>query len=587
MIGRKISNYIIEKKIGEGGFGTIYLAKNVMNHNIKVALKIVKTDVKYFELFKQQLMEESDTLYKLNCEQIVRFLDLSEFQNRPVLIMEYLDGEDLSQRLQRGPIQLQESIYILEQLLLGLSHAHRKNIVHRDIKPSNIFLCRDNKVKILDFGLARAMDKSQNSNYVMGTYRYMAIECFENMYQKSSDIYALGLVFWEMLYAKPCCMTDDEEKQKEWHKNIGTKAIIEQSNLPLYLKKILWNMTRKNSSERWSNANDILQLLRRQKQQKKKKTSSPTRHKKIHRKKTLSSTILKKQKLVSKRLLLMIVLTCLGLWLVNLYLKRSVDEMLSFQDIPAGDFTMGCNLPLPKDCSVIELPKHKVTLDAFRISTYEVSRGLYHQILYNIPYYLVIDYDHPIDHINWFEAILFVNRLSEIQGLEPCYTIDPNNTDHLHVSFPDRKCTGYRLPTEAEWEYAARGGDDFLYSGSNELDEVGWYDENSEGKTHPVGRKKANKFGLYDMSGNVLEWCWDIPMFHEEYPPKTPQYKPILHQNKNPLGMKKGPHRTIRGGSATLESRYQRTSKRKFLFPDNTRIKYRLTGIRIVQSISK
>ena len=71
------------------------------------------------------------------------------------------------------------------------------------------------------------------------------------------------------------------------------------------------------------------------------------------------------------------------------------------------------------------------------------------------------------------------------------------------------EANGYRLPTEAEWEYAARGGEEYVYAGSNDLNEVGWYYDNSGGETHPVAKKNANGYGLYDMSGNVYEWCWD------------------------------------------------------------------------------
>ncbi len=135
----------------------------------------------------------------------------------------------------------------------------------------------------------------------------------------------------------------------------------------------------------------------------------------------------------------------------------------------------------------------------------------------------------PVEKVSWYDAIYFCNKLSERHGLSPVYAVD-GKTDvsswgyRVHNGNSIRgditqnlKADGFRLPTNDEWEYAAKGGQNYKYAGSNNLDEVGWYEDNSREKTHPVAQKKPNGYGLYDMSGNVFEWVWDSPHGYYRY----------------------------------------------------------------------
>ena len=220
-----------------------------------------------------------------------------------------------------------------------------------------------------------------------------------------------------------------------------------------------------------------------------------------------------------------------------------------------GTFSMGNTRGDSKGYSN-EKPIHTVNLTYnYWIGKYEVTFDQYDAYCEAMGRSKPSDYgwgrgQRPVINVSWNEAIEYCNWLSGKEGYAKAYDSSGNllNRNSNKTTYI-KKVKGYRLPTEAEWEYAAQGGQNtkgYKYSGSDTLSEVGWYKDNAGSKTHEVGKKKANELGIFDMSGNVWEWCYD---WYASYTSKT---------QTNPIGANSGPYRLIRGGGWYYSAHYCR-----------------------------
>ncbi|MDY4861072.1 MAG: SUMF1/EgtB/PvdO family nonheme iron enzyme [Candidatus Onthomorpha sp.] len=213
--------------------------------------------------------------------------------------------------------------------------------------------------------------------------------------------------------------------------------------------------------------------------------------------------------------------------------------------VEGGTFSMGATSEQEYDALSCEKPVHSVTLSDYYIGETEVTQELWEAVMGSNPSYFEGDNQRPVENVSWNDCQKFIKKLNRLTGKE------------------------FRLPTEAEWEYAARGGKysrGYKYSGSDNADEVAWYDSNSGSKTHPVKTKKDNELGLYDMSGNVWEWCNDWWGCYQS------------NSQTNPTGPSEGESRVLRGGGWCYFDMGVRVSRRDYLTPGYRHI---IIGLRL------
>jgi sulfatase modifying factor 1 len=217
--------------------------------------------------------------------------------------------------------------------------------------------------------------------------------------------------------------------------------------------------------------------------------------------------------------------------------------------VKGGTFTMGATSEQSNPSSD-EKPVHTVTLSDFAIGETEVTQELWQAVMGTNPSYFIGNLQRPVEQVSWNDCQTFIEKLNELTGMQ------------------------FSLPTEAQWEYAARGGassQGYQYSGSNTLADVAWYTSNSSSTTHPVKSKQANELGLYDMSGNVVEWCQD---WYGSYSSSS---------QTDPTGFTSGSYRVLRGGGWIYSARNCRVANRDYDTPSN---RYYYNGLRLALSSS-
>jgi formylglycine-generating enzyme required for sulfatase activity len=424
----------------------------------------------------------------------------------------------------------EEAVKITLQVLTGLENLHEKGFVHRDLKPDNI-LIMNGKYCLADFGISREIKTHSKATGTAGTMEYMPPEAFTKTpsVMPQTDIWAVGVILQKLLTGEL------PYPQEDYPSLISAILMYEPEPMPEIvpegLREIVKKALQKDRENRFQTAREMREALKnppmflaeRAKKARDSETiidedfdkteilkSEPTKNwreieaekaKKLAEEQRQRESEIERQKELERQ-------------------RRQAEEAkrqeeikrrqtfensigMEFVKIPAGSFMMG------SDKCDNEKPIHKVTISQdFWLQKTEVTQAQWQAVMGNNPSNFKGN-NLPVETVSWDDAQEFIKKLNA-------------------------KGEGtYRLPTEAEWEYAARAGTTGDYAGN--LDSMAWYSANSDMKTHPIGQKQANAWGLYDMHGNVWEWCED---WYDSYPSGTVT---------DPTGAASGSYRVIRG----------------------------------------
>jgi len=600
--------YRVLREIGRGGMGAVYLAHdNVLD--IDLALKLLPALLARNARAMADLKREARIAMRLAHPNIVRVHTLEETPQATFLVMEYVEGRTLDDLIhQRGRLTLDELLPIAEHVAAGLDYAHEQGVLHRDIKPSNILVTPDGTAKLADFGIAREMKASQTritGRQTSGTLLYMSPEqVMGDELDGRSDIYSLAVVLYEVLSGKPPFTHGDITAQ------IERKRPADLTGVPAHVNAAVQSALAKSPGDRPGTARALVARLKTRPKPPAPPSPPPLPPRPVEtprpverrpaepppspappaRRRSHTGKVVGGLFVVGALIVLIAIAAQSGpdrpsgggsggggvssngessssggggrdggggrstAGMTAGEARQKQDEAardagvpvetpvalgggvtMKMVFIPSGEFLMGSAVG-EKDRDKDEGPQRQVRITKpFYLGATEVTQAQWKALMGTTvsqqrdmaarSWPLLGEGDeYPMYYVSWDECQDFIRRLNaKVRG------------------------GGFRLPTEAEWEYACRTGSQTRFSYGDDpayssFGDYAWYSGNSGGKTHPVGGKRPNAWGLYDMHGNMWEWCADH--WADNYDGA---------QQVDPTGPANGTSRVLRGGSLTLQ----------------------------------
>ncbi|MBS3758332.1 MAG: SUMF1/EgtB/PvdO family nonheme iron enzyme [Desulfobacterales bacterium] len=572
IIKKCLPTYEIINRIGEGVNGVVYHVRdNLKERAVKVVPIMVERSISYKTTSDLDSKISHDfhavqTYYsKIKGDGVVEIYDfhlvdkhVSKQQAKAylILLMQYCPNNLLHYVLDNYPLSPEKCTKLMRELaevLQRLSQKTGEAFIVKDLKPSNLLLSHENKLLIGDLGGLQRLSSVSASARAQFTPNWSAPEILirnENA-GLASLIYSYGFVsYFTWFGALPYEMEDFNERIRRI-KSSGLE--LSRPDIPEPIGRLLRQCVSYTPENRPADFKQIIGLLNGKGATEPRAPLFPESDESDEKtRKKLRRTIRDRQPKPKNKPAKRLDRHKAGdIW-------TEPRTGMEFVWIPSGAYRMGCG-KWDEEGNRDEFPAHEVYIDGFWMGRYPItqmqwkkvmSSSLWKVVKSSNPSWFKLSDRHPVERVTWQDAHEFIQKLSSL------------NKNRYH----------FRLPTEAEWEYAARScGKAHKFAGGKELDNLAWYYANSGLTTQPVGLKQPNQLGVYDMSGNIYEWCLDVYM--------EDAYK--KHDHKNPIINNKGARRIIRGGSYSNSAHEVRCTYRGSVSPD---FKCNYIGFRVVMT---